>query len=137
MVSSQTRKEVKQTLRDTKWWIQYYKKRAGKCWKRHKVIRGLLFSEVTLELVALVVFGNQLADASDAWKYGIEIGILVLLGITLLWDYFSNYTRKAEVFDIANMECRLVKVKLNALWDEMENFGDDEVRRKHWELNGK
>ena len=97
------------------------------------MIRTALFSEVISEFVLLLVFQNA-NKSYDVLKYELEIGILVVLGATLLWDFFFNYTRKAEVFDIANMEYRLVKVKLEALLDEIENLSDDEVQRKHGEL---
>ena len=137
MPTPQTQEEVKQTLHRTKWWVWYYKKRAGMCWQGHKVIRLFLFSEVIFEFIVLLVLQNKPnhnGDKINLWIYGLEIGILVMLVATLLCDFISKYTRKAEVFDIANMECRLVKVQLKALLDKIKKPSDDEIRRKHREL---
>ena len=111
MTTPQTQKEVKQTLRDTMWWVRYYKKRAVKCWRWHRVIRIVLFLEVISEFGLLMAYGHNRDSCGDLcsdWVYRFEIIILVMLGVTLLWDFLSDYTRKAEVFDSANMECRLV-----------------------------
>ena len=57
-----------------------------------------------------------------------------MLGVTFLWDFFSNYTRKAEIHDIISMQYGLVKFELKALLDGIKNLSDDEVRRKCGEL---
>ena len=142
MPTSQTQKEVTQTLRGTKCLVWCYKKRAEKYWRRHKGIRIVLFLEVISEFGLLLVGQNcdSCGDSGSYWVYGFEIGILVTLGLTILWDFFSNYARKAEIFDIANMEYRVVKVELKALLDEIKNCKDDDdevLRRKHGELTRK
>ena len=63
--------------------------------------------------------------------------VFIILAGTIFWGFVYDHTRKAEIFEIGNMECRLVKVDLRALFDEIENLRDDEVLRKHGELERK
>ena len=136
-MTSQTREAIKEKLDETDRLVQEYKEHAVKFWRGHKWIRRFLFLEIISEFGLLLAYGHNCdscGDSGSGWVYELEIGILFMLGVTFLWDFFSNYTRKAEIFDIGNMECRLVKVDLNALLDEIENLRDDEVLRKRVEL---
>lgn len=63
-----------------------------------------------------------------------EFIIVVFLGFTTYRNFVSGYIRKAEILDFISMQYGLVAVELKALLDDIENFSDDEVRRKHGEL---
>ena len=146
MMTSQTRNIVKKTYRDTAWWVRCYKKLAEKQWFWHRLIRVILLSEIIIEFGTLgggyfIIAKNSRGDSSGdnilLIGYILEtfgLVVFIILAGTIFWGFVYNHTRKAEIFEIGNMECRLVKGELKALFDEIENLSDDEVLRKRGEL---
>ena len=64
----------------------------------------------------------------------VQLIILVIFLGTVVWDFRSGYTRRTEIHDAISTQYGLVRVELKALWDDIENHSDDEVRLKCEEL---
>ena len=141
MMTSQTRNIVKKTYHDTAWRVGYYKKRAKEQWRWHRRIRGCLLLDIidvgVLEGLIAAEHYYYTCDSGSVCRTLEAVGfvVFIILTLILLLDFFLfDHTRKAEIFEIGNMECRLVKVELKELLDEIENLRGDEVLRKHGEL---
>ena len=146
MMTSQTRNIVKKTYHDTAWWVGRYKKLAKEQWRWHRRIRiFLIFDIIDVGALEGLIAGEHSSyyyytcDSGSVCHTLEAVGFVVFIILTgiVFYGFVSNYTRKAEIFEIANMECRLMKVELKALLDEIENLRDDEIRRKHGELERK
>ena len=151
MMTSQTRKAIKEKLDETERLSQDYKRRAGEYWREQRFINLILRSGIIFEVV--VVFTAHIVDLNvdlkpkyllDMIEKGDELKLLlivfefiivVFLGFTTYWNFVSGYIRKAEIRDSISMQYGLVAAELKALLHDIENLSDDdEVQRKLGEL---
>ena len=124
-------------------------KLAKEQWRWHRRIRiFLIFDIIDVGALEGLIAGEHSSyyyytcDSGSVCHTLEAVGFVVFIILTgiVFYGFVSNYTRKAEIFEIANMEYRVVKVELKALLDEIKNCKDDDdevLRRKHGELTRK
>ena len=133
MMTSQTRKAIKEKLYETDRRSQDYQKRACcySCW--HRCISVFLVLDVIAEVIGELLFGFSSEFVNCFDKEIFRIIMIEIFGLALAVDLLWNFISKAETLAVANMECSIVKIKLEALSDD-ENLSDDEVQQKLGEL---
>ena len=128
MVTPQTRNAVWQELLDTARLVRYYEALSDRYRHYHWAVRFVLLLSASSGIVALLDL------LPDSVRQPVQLTAGGLIALTVVWDFVSDYARKAAVLHAISMECSIVEVELKALWGELEHRSDDEVRQKNTQL---
>lgn len=128
MVTDQTRNDVWQELLDAARLVRYYETLSDRYRRRHQGVRVVLLLAASSAIIAL------LALFPENLQQWVQLIAGALIASTVIWDFVFDYARKAAVLHTLSMECGMVEIELKALWDKMENIGDDEAQRSNTHL---
>ena len=128
MVTPQTRNAVWQELLDTARLVRYYEALSDRYRRYHWAVRFVLLLSASSGIVALLDL------LPESMRQPVQLTAGGFIALTVVWDFVSDYARKAAVLHAISMECSLVEVELKALWGELEHRSDDEVRRNNTQL---
>lgn len=126
MVSEQTRNDVWQELLDVARLVRYYEALADRHRRIHMIVRFLLLAAAVSGIAALL-------DLLPAAAQLVAGGLLALL---VVWDFVSNYAKKAAVLHAISLDCSLLDVEWRELWADVNNghVSDAEARDKNYRL---
>ena len=116
MVSDQTRNAVWQEILDVARLVRYYEALADRHRFRHSMIRFLLLAAAAGGIAALLELLPPVAQL-------VAGGLVALL---VVWDFISNYAKKAAVLHAISLECSYLENEWRELWLDINNGTTDE-----------
>ena len=128
MVTEQTRNAVWQELLDVARLVRYYEALSDRHRRNHIIVRFLLLVAAASGIAALL---DQLPAIAQLIAGG-------LIAVLVVWDFVSDYAKKAAVLHVISLECSALEVEWRELWadinDNESNTTDAEARGKNRKL---
>ena len=128
MATNQTRNAVWQELLDAARLVRYYEALSDRYRRNHWAVRLVLLLAASSEIVAL------LALLPENMRQSVQLVAGGFIALTVIWDFVSDYARKAAVLHAIGMECSAVEIELKSLWSEIGSISDNEAQRRNTQL---
>ncbi len=127
MVSDQTRNMVWQEFLDVARLVRYYEALSNRYRLSYYIVRFLLLASAVSGIAVLL-------ELLPATLQSISNGLIALL---VVWDFLSDYARKAEVLRTISLHCSELESQWRDLWIELDDVesSDIEIRRKNGQLS--
>ena len=125
MVSDQTRNTIWQGLLDMARLVRYYESLADRHRRKHFWIRVVLLAAAASGIAALL----------DLFPEVVQIVAGGLVALCVVWDFVSDYAKKAAILHAISIECSALEVEWQDLWGDLENIDDTEARQRNTRLS--
>ena len=105
--------------------VRYYESLADRHRRKHFWIR----------LVLLAAAASGIAALLDLFPEVVQIVAGGLVALCVVWDFVSDYAKKAAILHAISIECSALEVEWQDLWGDLENIDDTEARQRNTRLS--
>ena len=133
MVSAQTRNDVWQELLDVARLVRYYEALSDRYRRNHMIVRFLLLAAAVGGIATLLDLLPADRLPAAVQKDQLVAVANALVALLVVWDFVSNYAKKAAVLQAISLECSLLDVEWRKLWADVNDghVSDAEARGKN------
>ena len=124
-ITDQTRNLIWQCFLDTARLVRYYEALSDQYRRKHFWIRVVLLAVATSGVVALF----------DLFPKIVQIVAGGLVALCVVWDFASDYAKKAATLHSISIECSALEVEWQDLWGDLGRIDDAEARQRNTRLS--